>query len=361
MIQFGPDGALYAGTGDGGSGCDPGPSPGNAQNKNSLLGKLLRLDVDGGSPYSTAGNPFDGIVFGADEIWHYGLRNPWRWTFDLASGALMIGDVGQNSREELDCVEAGVSGRNFGWNAYEGFLCDTCNEWVPACPITLDDYTPPYADFSLAGAPCSVVGGPTYRGCRMPDLRGTYFYSDYCSPFINTRQTDGACTFGGATNRAGDLVPSGGGLAISTISSYGQDNHGELYIADQNGGEIFKIVPDMSIVEVSGKGALPFTVGSGGDFSWENIQESTDIPTRFYKVYRSDDFDPTGGFGTFSCIHRQASTSTTWAGGDLDTPLSGEAFFYLVTAQRFPTLVESVAGADSSGNLRTVDTATPCL
>jgi len=357
-IEFGPDGALYAGTGDGGSGCDPGPAPGNSQNINSLLGKLLRLDVDGGTPYSTAGNPFDGGTPGADEIWHYGLRNPWRWSFDLETGALMIGDVGQNQREELDCVQAGVSNRNFGWNAYEGFSCDTCNEWVPACPISLTNYEPPYADFSLAGAPCSVIGGHTYRGCRMPNLRGTYFYSDYCDPFINTRRTDGACSVGSATNRQVDLAP-GGGLSISSIASYGQDNHGELYLVDQNGGELFKIIPDMSIMEVSGPGAaVPFTIGD--DFDWEDITASSDVPTRFYKVYRTDTFDPSSGFGTFSCIHRQSATSTSWAGGDIDTPSSGEAFYYLVSALRLTTLVESVAGADSSGTLRVVDTASAC-
>ena len=109
----------------------------------------------------------------------------------------------------------------------------------------------------------------------------------------------------------------------------------------------------------SGPGAaVPFTLDD--DFDWENLTESSDVPTRFYKVYRADTFDPSSGFGTFSCIHRQSATSNSWTGGDFDTPLSGEAFYYLVTAQRQSTLVESVAGADSSGNLRVVDTASAC-
>lgn len=359
MIEFGPDGALYAGTGDGGSGCDPGAFPGNAQNTSSLLGKLLRLDVDGGTPYSTAGNPFDGPTVGADEVWHYGLRNPWRWSFDLQSGALLIGDVGQNTREELNCVANGVNERNFGWNAYEGFSCDTCNEWAPACPIALTNYTPPYADFSLSGTPCAVVGGYSYRGCRMPVLHGTYFYSDFCDDFVNTRRTDGACTIGGATNREDDIEP-GGAISIGSIASYGQDNQGEMYIVDQNGGEIFKIIPDMSIMEVSGPGATPLTINGAGDFMWEDLEASSDIPTRFYKVYRADSFDPQGGFGTFDCIRQQSATSVAWPGGDAAVPAVGEAFYYLVTAERFTTLVESTAGADSSGNLRVVDTASAC-
>jgi len=355
MLTFGPDGALYLGTGDGGSGCDPGPFPGNAQNTNSLLGKLLRLDVDGGNPYSTAGNPFDGATPGADEVWHYGLRNPWRWSFDLVSGALLIGDVGQNAREELDCVAAGVNERNFGWNAYEGFLCDTCNEWAAACPITLTNYTPPYADFSLAGAPCSVIGGYTYRGCRMPDLQGTYFYSDFCDDFVNTRRTNGACSIGAATNREADLEP-GGGVSIASIASYGQDNQGEMYIVDQDGGEIFKIIPEYTIVEISGPGATPFTFDADGGMVWEDFEAASDMTTRNYRVYRAVDSDPVDGPGPFVCI--RSSSVPSWI-GDGDTPDPAQVYYYLTTG-RNNEIEETTAGAASDGTLRVVDSAGGC-
>ena len=357
MIEFSPiDGHLYVGTGDGGSGCDPGGFPGNAQNLNSLLGKMHRLDVDGGFPYATGGNPFDGGTPGADEIWDYGLRNPWRWSFDRITGAQYIGDVGQNSREELNCKLGGVAPTNWGWNAYEGDLCDTCGEWAPACPIPLDDLAAPYRDYSLAGTPCSVIGGYVYRGCRMPDLHGTYFYSDYCgfgsSQYIKTLQTDGFCDVSAApdTNRSADLDPAGA-LSIITISSYGEDNQGELYVMDQGGGEVFKIVPDMSIMQTSGPGATPLLFDAAGDMIWEDLEESSEIPVSRYKVYRADE-----ATGVFDC---QAFT-TTPTYDDLDDPLSGEVFYYLITALD-TGFVESTAGADSNGDVRVVDTASSCL
>jgi len=365
MIAFSPvDGHLYMGTGDGGSGCDPGAFPGNGQNKNSLLGKMLRLDVDGAFPYDTNGNPFDGGTPGADEVWYYGLRNPWRWTFDSLTGSQYIGDVGQNAREELDCGVGGVGGTNYGWNAYEGVLCDTCSEWAPACPIVLDDYVPPFRDFSLAGAPCSVIGGYVYRGCRMPDLNGVYFYSDYCDDFVNTLRTDGMCSVTPSpdVNRENDLEP-GGAVTISKIASYGQDNQGELYIVDQgNGsnGEVFKIIPEMTIMEVSGPGATQLLFNADQEPTWEDLPGPGNgcFPTRFYKIYRADNVTVDGP-DPFVCVHTQSTSSTVWAGGDLSTPLSGEAFYYLVTGQN-ASLDESTAGTASNGTLRIVDTASPC-
>jgi len=364
MLAFSPiDGHLYMGTGDGGSGCDPGAFPGNAQNLNSLLGKMLRLDVDGDFPYATDGNPFDGAIPGLDEIWHRGLRNPWRFTFDRLNGDMYIGDVGQNAREELDCVTAGVSGLNMGWNAYEGFLCDTCNEWAPACPIDLgDEYHPPYREYSLAGAPCTVVGGDVYRGCRMPDLRGTYFYADHCSNLVSSLRTSAGCNTapGPDTNRQSDLIP-GSSQNILSIASFGDDNQGEMYILDHDGGEVFKVIPEMFIMELSGPGATPLTMTADGDFVWEDLQAASTVPTRFYKIYRADQFVPDSGPGPFNCIHSQAAASETWAGGDPDTPLAGQTFYYLMTALNSDVpAVESTAGAASDGTLRVVDTGSPC-
>jgi len=362
MLAFSPvDGHLYMGTGDGGSSCDPGAFPGNSQNLNSLLGKMLRLNVDGDFPYETGGNPFDGAIPGLDEIWHRGLRNPWRFSFDRLNGDMYIGDVGQNQREELDCVSDGISGLNFGWNAYEGFSCDTCNEWAPACPIDLgDEYQPPYRDYSLSGSPCTVIGGYVYRGCRMPDLRGTYFYAEHCSNFVNTLRTDVGCNTapGPDTNRQSDLIP-GGSQNILSIASFGEDNLGEMYILDHDGGEVFKVIPEMFIMELSGPGATPLTMNADGDFVWEDLQAASSVPTRFYKIYRADQSVPGSGPGPFNCIHSQTSSSETWAGGDPDTPLSGQTYYYLMTAQN-TDLVESTAGAASNGTLRVVDTGSPC-
>lgn len=362
MIAFSPlDGHLYVGTGDGGSGCDPGPAPGNAQNTNSLLGKMLRLNVDS-LPYSTAGNPFDGGTPGLDEIWSYGLRNPWRWSFDRITGAQYIGDVGQNTWEEVSCTSSTSGGENYGWNAYEGNGCDTCNEWAPVCPIALTNYQPPIRDYSLAGTPCAIIGGHVYRGCRMGDLQGTYFYADNCgTDFVRTLRTDGLCSASAPPDlsRDGDLEP-GGAISIESIGSFGEDHRGELYIIDHGGGEVFKIIPEIAITEVSGPGAVPLVANAAGEFTWENLQATSDVPVRFYKVYRADTTAPGSGPGPFVCVQQNSGASaTTWIGGDPDVPFEGQVFYYLVTGQNVD-LQESTAGARSDGTLRVVDTVTPC-
>jgi hypothetical protein len=267
--------------------------------------------------------------------------------------------VGQGAREELNCTPAGLNGLNYGWNAYEGFVCDSCNEWVAACPIDLGaDYAPPYRDYTTG---CSVIGGYVYRGCRMPDLGGTYFYTDHCNNnFTKTLRTSDGCNTaaGPDTLRTADLNP-GGGLSIVSIASFGEDNQGELYILDHDGGEVFKLIPEMFIMELSGVGATPFTINADGDFIWEDMQAASSVPTRFYRIYRADQFLPGSGPGPFDCIHSQTASSETWAGGDLDTPLSGQTFYYLLTA-RNTDQVDSTAGAASDGTLRVVDTGGSC-
>ncbi len=241
-MGFGPDGFLYVAAGDGGSGNDP---FGNAQNKASLLGKMLRLDVDGddfpadpntnyaippGNPFAGAGDP------GADEVFHYGLRNPWRDSFDRATGDLYIGDVGQNAFEELDRAPAGSVGLNFGWACMEANSC-TGNG---GCTCSDASLTKPIYSYPLyVGGTLAIIGGYVYRGSSLCGMQGTYFFGDYGSGSIWTTPTVGPLQ---VTNRATELHPAGG-LSITSISSFGEDAAGELYICDLNGGEVFKIVP----------------------------------------------------------------------------------------------------------------------
>jgi hypothetical protein len=349
MIAFGPsDGYLYIGTGDGGAACDLSE---NAQSLASNLGKLLRIDVDP-LPYT---NPPDNPLVGAsgnDEIWSYGLRNPWRWSFDRGNGDLYVGDVGQNQWEEIDYAAAPGVGRgaNFGWDNYEGNTCPNAscgNEG--SC--TLTGYAPPVLVYNHSGAPapCSTTGGYVYRGCRMPGLGGTYFYADYCAAFIRSFRIAGGVPTD-TQNRTAELAP-GGGLAINSITSFGEDGRGEVYIVDQ-GGEVFKIVPVLSNLEVSGIGAQAFLLSRDGDWTWEDLQATSSHPIQVHKVYRS-----TGnGSGLFDCIRQQLGT--TWAGGDPLVPAAGELFSYVVIAEN-ATGTRTSPGTGSGGTPRALSSA-PC-
>lgn len=228
-IEFGPDGYLYIGMGDGGSAGDPGN---RAQDLNNLLGKMLRIDVSS-LPYSNpASNPF------GDEIWDYGLRNPWRCGFDRETGDLWIGDVGQNAWEEVDFQPASsTGGDNWGWRCYEGDHSYNTS----GCPGSGSMEFPVW-EYSHGGSPfrCSITGGYVYRGSSMPWLDGTYFFADYCSNQIWSLRYDGS-NVSEYTDRTSELAPNAG--AIGAISSFGEDYYGELYICDLN-GEIFSIRPD---------------------------------------------------------------------------------------------------------------------
>lgn len=213
VLVFGPDGYLYIGLGDGGSQGDP---FGNAQNTGVLLGKILRLDVDSAEPYAVpADNPF------GNEIWHYGLRNPWRISFDRLTNDLYIGDVGSVEWEEIDFLAAGSpGGTNFGWDFREG-----AHDYEGNAP---DGLTDPVAEYSHSEGGCSVTGGYVYRGA-MPEWNGIYLYGDYCTGLI------------WGLIRSGDSWQNQ--LLFDTdvnITSFGEDESGEIYLVGDS-GEIYRL------------------------------------------------------------------------------------------------------------------------
>jgi glucose/arabinose dehydrogenase len=224
MVAFGPDGYLYIGMGDGGSQGDPNN---NGQNRNALLGKILRIDVDHGATYaSPASNPF-ASGGGRAEVWAFGLRNPWRFSFDRQTGALFIGDVGGKQREEIDARPASSKGgENFGWRITEG---DRCHK--PASGCSRAGITPPVAVYPTNRG-CAITGGYVYRGAKYASLRGGYFFSDYCNGEIYA--LDAAAALRGPTTFRRLL---GSGLSVS---SFGEDGSGELYVIDL-GGRVMRI------------------------------------------------------------------------------------------------------------------------
>jgi len=218
-IHVGPDGLLYVAVGDGGS------TPHNAQNTGNLLGKLLRINPhqNGSRAYTIpAGNPFVGRG-GADEIWDWGLRNPWRFSFDRSTHDLWIADVGQSSREEIDLEPPHSGGRNYGWPAVEGSLVHS--------PPPSGAVGPLY-EYTHAGGNCAITGGYVYRGSAIPDLRGAYLWADLCGGRVN------------ALRQSGGRVVEVAGLGISTSRpvSFGQSRSGELYLLSLNGG-VLRIAP----------------------------------------------------------------------------------------------------------------------
>jgi glucose/arabinose dehydrogenase len=223
-LVFGPDRYLYAALGDGGSGGDPNN---NAQNKNSLLGKILRLDVNGGEPYGIPDdNPFVGEQGARPEIWAYGLRNPWRISFDKQTGELYIADVGQGRLEELNVQAANSKGgENYGWRCYEGN--SKYND--KGCP-DLSELTAPALEYNHKQGRCSITGGYVYRGEKYTALTGRYFYGDYCNGQIFY-----------AEKTASDWEQRVATDTPYSISAFGQDSSGELYFADYETGSIYQL------------------------------------------------------------------------------------------------------------------------
>ncbi len=223
LIEFGPDGYLYVGLGDGGPGR-------NGQDLSTLLGSILRIAVSAGGGYTVPpDNPFVGHPTARAEIWAYGLRNPWRFAFDRATGDLYIGDVGEGRREEVDLLPAGSpAGVNFGWNTMEG------NECFASTSCDRTGLTLPVLDYDH-GEGCSIIGGHVYRGSAVPNLRGTYFYADYCGGWIRSFRYQGAQATE-LMDWSGVLDPGG------NVTSFGEDAAGELYVTTRS-GRLYRITP----------------------------------------------------------------------------------------------------------------------
>ena len=294
QLQFGADGYLYIGMGDGGSGGDP---QNHAQNLNDLLGKILRIDVDGAPPYAIPPtNPFVGVPNTRPEIWAWGLRNPWRFSFDRLTHDLYVGDVGQNLWEEVDFQPASSpGGENYGWRFMEGFHCYNpptgCNDGTLTLPILEYGHNPG----------CSVTGGYVYRGTSIPQLHGVYFYGDYCSGIVWGAVRD--CAGSWSTTQLLD--------SPYNISSFGEDESGEVYVTDL-GGAVYRIAatPDhlapaiatlSPTVAIQGDPGFNLTVnGSGFDggsvVRWNGADRPTTLvcPNRLSAAIPASDLSTAG-------------------------------------------------------------------
>ncbi len=323
MIEFGPDGNLYIGMGDGGSANDPGA---RSQNINELLGKFLRItpDVSGNNsnpPYTNpSDNPYVGVN-GADEIYAIGLRNPWRWSFDRGgSRHLYAGDVGQGAREEVSIVHRGG---NMGWRVYEGFNCTGLDPQLCSTGATPINHTPPIFDYPRSSPRCAVTGGYVYRGKQHARLQGEYMYADYCSgeilTWVNSQQL----------------------MLLDTtrsISSFGEDEDGELYVVGL-GGTIDKILGNKSSADFDGDLRTDISVfrpsngvwyvlnSRNGSVSYTTFGLSGDVPVA--KDYDGDNIADTAVFrpsnGTWYVL--RSTDSTFFAipfGLDGDIPAAGD-------------------------------------
>jgi glucose/arabinose dehydrogenase len=370
MLAFGPDGFLYVFVGDGGGAGDAHGTCGNGENLGVLLGKILRLDVRGVDPAATppdcglAGatygipstNPFrDGAGTGScDEIWSYGLRNPWRPSFDAQTGDLYIADVGQNCWEEVDwAASTSAGGENYGWRQMEGLHCynpaqtSTCTPTGATCagsPACNDPSIKlPVLEYAHSGAgECSITGGYVYRGCRMSGYRGRYFYGDYCNGFVRS-----FVLAGGVPTLPLDVTSQvdPGATLRNNLSSFGVDGQGELYVTNL-AGSIRKFVPPFANLEVSAVGAADLLrLDKTGDWTWEDVFKATDVPVTNYRVYRGSIA------GAYSCV--QKTTLPSWpAGGDPAIPATDQLFTYVVTA------VNSVGAETATGTTGTFNAAT---
>ena len=246
-IDFGPDGYFYFGFGDGGGGGDPDE---NAQDPTTLLGKFIRIDVDS-LPYAVPpSNPFVGNAGVLDEIWAKGLRNPYRWSFDPATGDLWIGDVGQSAWEEVDHQPAAsTGGENYGWDVTEGTHC-----YEPSSGCGADTFDLPIYEYGHDSGRCSVTGGVVYRGVGVPDLQGYYVFGDYCSGEVWAILYDGN-SITDTLDLTGDLNPDN---RIEALSSIGTGGDGELYLVDRAGttdGEVYSVTLDSSGIDAGGTGS----------------------------------------------------------------------------------------------------------
>jgi uncharacterized protein (TIGR03437 family) len=279
MIEFGPDGYLYIGMGDGGSGFDP---DNRAQNIEDLLGKMLRIDVDkmnGTAPYSSPpDNPFFGSTPGRDEIYALGLRNPFRWSFDRSTGELYAGDVGQNAIEEIDII---TRGGNYGWRVFEGTQCTSLD------PCDASRFIPPIYQYDHSGGRCSVTGGYVYRGSRGTFPTGSYLFGDFCTGEIFLRHNNTVS------------------LLLDTelrLASFGEDEFGEIYVADLR-GSVFRlatpgVASTVSAASFAGNLIAPgsLAVGLGSGFSNSKKTISNDQGATMLAGVTVSIIDRTGNF-----------------------------------------------------------------
>ncbi|MDQ7088368.1 MAG: PQQ-dependent sugar dehydrogenase [Acidobacteriota bacterium] len=274
----------------------------------------------------------DGGGGACDEIFAWGLRNPWRNDLDPLTGDFYIADVGQSCWEEVNVTPAAqAAGGNYGWRSMEGSHCfvDGSGDCDPAgisCGGSPDCGDPslvlPALEYPHSEG-CSVTGGVVYRGCRLPGLEGRYFYGDYCSGWVRSfLYADGTAT--DPQDHSAALDP--GSQLPGNLSSFGRDGRGEVYLVHQ-AGKVLKILPLFTDLVVSAPGAgTPFLLGD--DWTWEDLAFETGHPVTRYRIYRA--LRP--GTGDFTCVHRTANDTPVWTGGDPETPPVSQAFAYLVTA-----------------------------
>ena len=281
QLAFGADGFLYVGMGDGGSGGDPGN---RAQNPANLLGKMLRIDVESGAvPYAVPeSNPFVALAGYRPEIWALGLRNPWRFTFDRLNGDLWIGDVGQGSLEEIDFQPAASGGgENYGWRIMEGSHCynpASCSAAGLVLPVAEYDH----------GQGCSVTGGYVYRGAAFPRLLGSYLFGDLCSGRLWTLRRDGVAWL------ATPVLDTGLG-----ITTFGEDEAGELYLADYSAGAVYRVVDAAPGCALGCTATVPAAVAAGATAAFQATAAAADCSEPVtYEWDFGDGSPPAGGAAT---------------------------------------------------------------
>jgi glucose/arabinose dehydrogenase len=261
-VKFGPDGLLYLATGDGGGYHGLPPDSGSAQDLSNTEGKILRLDIDAPAPYIPSDNPFVGQPGVAEEIWVYGLREPWRFAFDALTGDVFIADVGQTTREELNFIPGGhPGGLNFGWACREGLTCTG----ITGCTCPSSTHEEPILEYPHGDGLCCVIGGEVYRGLAMPELHGTYFYADLCSGRIWSLRYDGT-NMTEHQERSQELVTQNG-TPITTVYSFGSDADGELYVLGNFPSAVFKIIPAETCGTTNYCATSPNSVGAGARIS----------------------------------------------------------------------------------------------
>jgi glucose/arabinose dehydrogenase len=302
MLAFGPDGMLYIATGDGGSS----PALNVASSPASLLGKLLRVDVDAGVPYAIPpDNPFVGVPGALGEIWARGLRNPWRFSFDRLSGDLYVGDVGEGAFEELNWLPAGTpGGADFGWDCLEGEQCTG----HPGCSCPAPVSVAPLAGYSHDSG-CAIVGGYAYAGV-LPQLAGAYLYADYCTGSIHALRHDGSAVTS-VTDLTSQLDPPF--AQLGQVSSLGEDAAGELYIVGYTSGKLWKIVQAPPAPDCDGDGASDaeeLAAGTAFDFDSDGMPDECQLELEIGPLV--------GGF----------TTVMTFVGGQ-----PGETVFFLYTTR----------------------------